>query len=129
MTLCWLPAKSALPVQGYELEFRDLMQDAAHWYRMTDQLVRACKTTVGYLLSGHQYQFRIVAKNAAGLSEPSGASPLVTVVDATAETTPAVAERRLAGGGGVMDGERHFGVPLAEEMVRESPPLPDRDGW
>uniref|UniRef100_A0A914GWQ1 Fibronectin type-III domain-containing protein n=1 Tax=Globodera rostochiensis TaxID=31243 RepID=A0A914GWQ1_GLORO len=108
LTLCWLPAKSALPVQGYEVEFRDIMQDATHWYRMTDQLVRACKTTVGYLLNGHQYQFRIIAKNSAGLSDPSDPSPLITI-DSDGAT------------------ERHIGVPLADEMVRESPPLPDRD--
>jgi hypothetical protein len=27
VTLCWLPAKSVLPVLGYRVEFRDLQQD------------------------------------------------------------------------------------------------------
>ncbi|KAL3108565.1 hypothetical protein niasHT_015487 [Heterodera trifolii] len=119
LTLCWLPAKSALPVQGYEVEFRDIMQDATHWYRMTDQLVRACKTTVGYLLNGHQYQFRIIAKNAAGLSEPSDPSPLITID--VEDSGVRSAEQQMS----TLD--RHIGVPLADEMVRESPPLPDRD--
>lgn len=61
------------------MEFRDVMQDASRWYKVTDQLVRSCKTTVGYLIHGHQYQFRIVAKNAIGYSDPSDPSPLITI--------------------------------------------------
>jgi hypothetical protein len=45
VTLCWLPAKSSLPVLGYEVEFRDVMQDPTTWYKVTDHLVRSCKTT------------------------------------------------------------------------------------
>lgn len=50
VTLCWLPAKSVLPVlasqiyltkcnvtqfQGYRVEFRDLQQDPKSWYEVT----------------------------------------------------------------------------------------------
>lgn len=79
VTLCWLPAKSVLPVLGYRVEFRDLQQDPKSWYEVTENLVRSCKTTVGYLIHGHQYQFRIIAKNANGFSEPSDPSPLITI--------------------------------------------------
>lgn len=60
------------------------MQDAA-WYKVTEQLIRSCKTTVGYLLQGHQYQFRVLAKNAHGFSEPSDPSPLITIGSLTSE--------------------------------------------
>ncbi|KAI1733330.1 fibronectin type III domain-containing protein [Ditylenchus destructor] len=116
VTLCWLPAQSVLPVQGYEVEFRDVMQDATTWYKLTDQLVRSCKTTVGYLIYGHQYQFRVIAKNAIGYSQPSDASPLITIGAGTLKDTKYV------------EAERHAAVALLQdEMVRESPPLPDRD--
>uniref|UniRef100_A0A183CIN4 Fibronectin type-III domain-containing protein n=1 Tax=Globodera pallida TaxID=36090 RepID=A0A183CIN4_GLOPA len=99
------------------------MQDATHWYRMTDQLVRACKTTVGYLLNGHQYQFRIIAKNSAGLSDPSDPSPLITIdSDGASRSEQPTAQTKF-----IEAERRHIGVPLADEMVRESPPLPDRD--
>uniref|UniRef100_A0AC35FXI2 Fibronectin type-III domain-containing protein n=1 Tax=Panagrolaimus sp. PS1159 TaxID=55785 RepID=A0AC35FXI2_9BILA len=79
VTLCWMPANSILPVEGYEVEFRDFQQDATQWFKVTDKLVYSCKTTVGYLINGHQYQFRIIAKNAIGYSEPSDASPPITI--------------------------------------------------
>ena len=79
VTLCWMPAKSTLPVEGYEVEFRDFQQDATQWFKVTDKLVYSCKTTVGYLIHGHQYQFRIIAKNAIGYSDPSDASPPITI--------------------------------------------------
>uniref|UniRef100_A0A914KHG7 Fibronectin type-III domain-containing protein n=1 Tax=Meloidogyne incognita TaxID=6306 RepID=A0A914KHG7_MELIC len=118
LTLCWQPAKSSLPVQGYEIEFRDPMQDASNWYRLTtDSLIKTCKTSIGSLLCGHQYQFRILARNSVGLSQPSDPSPLVTIG---------------GGGGGNQGGSKETTknnlIPLMEEMfVRESPPLPDRD--
>ena len=79
VTLCWMPAKSTLPVEGYEVEFLDFQQDATQWFKVTDKLVYSCKTTVGYLIHGHQYQFRIIAKNALGYSEPSDPSSTITI--------------------------------------------------
>ncbi|CAD5221870.1 unnamed protein product [Bursaphelenchus okinawaensis] len=114
VTLCWLPAKSTLPVTGYDVEFRDIMQDSA-WYKVTDALIRSCKTTVGYLIYGHQYQFRILAKNSHGFSEPSDPSPLITIGSLTKDTK-------------YLEAERHGAISLLQdEMIRESPPLPDRD--
>lgn len=58
-----------------------------------------------------------MAKNAVGLSEPSDPSPLVTISppEGKPETKPPEAKRQIS-------------IPLVDEMVRESPPLPDRDG-
>uniref|UniRef100_A0A915E7U3 Fibronectin type-III domain-containing protein n=1 Tax=Ditylenchus dipsaci TaxID=166011 RepID=A0A915E7U3_9BILA len=84
-----------------------------------EQLVRSCKTTVGYLIHGHQYQFRILAKNSAGFSPPSDASPLITIGQ------PLVSSLKDTK---YVEAERHATVALLQdEMVRESPPLPDRD--
>ncbi|CAK5097831.1 unnamed protein product [Meloidogyne enterolobii] len=118
LTLCWQPAKSSLPVQGYEIEFRDPMQDASNWYRLTtDSLIKTCKTSIGSLLCGHQYQFRILARNSVGLSQPSDPSPLVTIGGGVGNQ------------GGSKETTKNNLIPLMEEMfVRESPPLPDRDG-
>lgn len=79
VTLCWMPAKSTLPVEGYEVEFLDFQQDATQWFKVTDKLVYSCKTTVGYLIHDHQYQFRVIAKNAIGYSEPSDPSTTITI--------------------------------------------------
>jgi hypothetical protein len=93
------------------------------------QLVRACKTSIGSLLKGHQYQFRVLAKNAVGLSQPSDPSPLIQIphddlVATLAEPAAATSQQQQQQKLTTM-------MPLIDEMtmVRESPPLPDRDGW
>ncbi|CAK5082181.1 unnamed protein product [Meloidogyne enterolobii] len=92
------------------------MQDASNWYRLTtDSLIKTCKTSIGSLLCGHQYQFRILARNSVGLSQPSDPSPLVTIGG-------------VGNQGGSKETTKNNLIPLMEEMfVRESPPLPDRD--
>ncbi|RCN46229.1 fibronectin type III domain protein [Ancylostoma caninum] len=115
ITICWLPAHSTLPVLGYDVEFRDFQQDAG-WYKVNDQPVHACKMTVGDLIVGHEYQFRVLAHNVVGCSEASEPSPPVTIrASATGDAKYVEAER--------------FGAIrlLQEEMIRESPPLPERD--
>lgn len=44
VTLCWLPAHSSLPVQGYDVEFRDKSHDP-HWYKVNDLLMQGCQMT------------------------------------------------------------------------------------
>ncbi|EYC46276.1 hypothetical protein Y032_0402g802 [Ancylostoma ceylanicum] len=115
ITICWLPAHSTLPVLGYDVEFRDFQQDAG-WYKVNDQPVHACKMTVGDLIVGHEYQFRVLAHNVVGCSEASEPSPPVTI---RASTT---------GDAKYVEAERFGAIRLLqEEMIRESPPLPERD--
>ncbi|VDO18890.1 unnamed protein product [Heligmosomoides polygyrus] len=115
ITICWLPAHSTLPVLGYDVEFRDFQQDAG-WYKVNDHPVHACKMTVGDLIVGHEYQFRILAHNVVGCSEPSEASPPVTI------------HASGIGDAKYVEAERFGAVKLLmDEMVRESPPLPERD--
>ena len=44
VTLCWLPAHSSLPVQGYDVEFRDLTQNS-QYLKVNDLLMQNCKMT------------------------------------------------------------------------------------
>lgn len=135
LIICWLPAESSLPIQGYEVEFRDYQQDSHNWYKVTDTLITGCKTTVGYLLQNHQYQFRIIAKNAMGFSEPSEPSETITIT----ENGPTTRSNKWIPLDGVtslspikspkyVEAERYGTIPLLQdEIIRESPPLPERD--
>ncbi|KAK6110357.1 Fibronectin type III domain family protein [Brugia pahangi] len=115
VTLCWFPAASSLPIQGYDVEFRDHQQDAA-WYKVNEMLIRSCKMTVGDLIPGHEYQFRVIACNSIGYSVPSDPSPGVHI-GIPCNGNECYVEKASYGA-----------VPLLQdEIVRESPPLPDRD--
>ncbi|CAB3405942.1 unnamed protein product [Caenorhabditis bovis] len=121
ITICWLPAHSSLPVMGYDVEFRDVQQDN-RWYKVNDQPVFACKMTVGDLIYDHDYQFRVLAHNAAGCSQPSPPSPFVHIEPSNGRMSHQEAPIKY------VEAERFGAVPLLqEEMVRESPPLPERD--
>lgn len=69
---------------------------------------------MGDLIVGHEYQFRVLAHNTAGCSEPSDPSPPITIQPLN-DVKYVEAERF---------GAVHL---LQDEMVRESPPLPERD--
>uniref|UniRef100_A0A0N5B240 Fibronectin type-III domain-containing protein n=1 Tax=Strongyloides papillosus TaxID=174720 RepID=A0A0N5B240_STREA len=135
LIICWLPAESSLPIQGYEVEFRDYQQDSHNWYKVTDTLITGCKTTVGYLLKHHQYQFRIIAKNAMGFSEPSEPSETITITENGPTTRidkwiSFDGERSLSPikSPKYVEAERYGTIPLLQdEIIRESPPLPERD--
>lgn len=57
-------------IQGYKVEFRDPADDA-NWRIANDYLVKDTSYICYGLQCGHEYEFRIRAKNAAGLSKPS----------------------------------------------------------
>ncbi|KAG8335958.1 myosin light chain kinase activity protein [Homalodisca vitripennis] len=57
-------------IQGYKVEFRDVAEDT-QWRTANDYLVKEPNFIVRSLLSGHDYEFRVRAKNAAGFSKPS----------------------------------------------------------
>lgn len=52
---------------------RDVVEDT-QWRTANDYLVKDPNYTVHSLLHGHDYEFRVRAKNAAGFSKPSPAS-------------------------------------------------------
>jgi hypothetical protein len=60
-------------IQGYQIERRDLQEDR-DWIVVNDYLVKDATYVVHNLLISHEYEFRVRAKNAAGMSKPSPAS-------------------------------------------------------
>ncbi|KAM3957310.1 projectin protein bent isoform 8-T9 [Aphomia sociella] len=58
-------------IQGYKLEFRDV-QDGV--WNSADYLVKDCNYQAYNLEPGHEYEFRVRAKNAAGFSKYSASS-------------------------------------------------------
>lgn len=57
-------------IQGYKVEFRDPSDDG-QWRVANDYLVKDRSYICYGLASGHEYEFRIRAMNAAGFSKPS----------------------------------------------------------
>ncbi len=78
-TLSWKPPKDdgGSKVTGYIVERRDTSKGADAWIPVT----QACKETtftVPSLLEGHEYEFRVMAVNENGISEPLRSSAPVT---------------------------------------------------
>ncbi|PIO57203.1 fibronectin type III domain protein, partial [Teladorsagia circumcincta] len=99
---------------GYIVEFREVGDP--NWYTANPHPITVNCIHVGDLIVGHEYQFRVLAHNVVGCSEPSEASPPVKI------HASAIGEAKY------VEAERFGAVKLLmEEMVRESPPLPERD--
>ncbi|XP_065220483.1 twitchin isoform X27 [Planococcus citri] len=60
-------------IQGYKIEYRDITDDPS-WRVANDYLVRELNYVIHNLCNDHEYEFRVRAQNAAGLSKPSAAS-------------------------------------------------------
>lgn len=75
VTLTWDRPRSdgGSRIQGYKLEFRDVVEDQ-QWRPASDYLLKDQNYVVHSLLTGHEYEFRVRAKNAAGFSKPSSNS-------------------------------------------------------
>lgn len=67
-------------IMGYILE--KTMKGEEKFQRCNDFLVPVLSYTVKGLKAGKEYQFRVRAENAAGISEPSRSTPLVKATDA-----------------------------------------------
>lgn len=65
---------------GYILE--KMMKGEENFVRCNDFLVPVLSYTVKGLQEGKQYQFRVLAENAAGVSDPSRSTPLIKAMDA-----------------------------------------------
>lgn len=67
-------------IMGYILEKR--IKGEETFVKCNDFLVPVLSYTVKGLTPGKEYQFRVRAENAAGISEPSRNAPLVKATDA-----------------------------------------------
>ena len=70
---------------GYILE--KMMKGEDKFERCNDFLVPVLSYTVRGLRDGKQYQFRVIAENAAGVSDPSRSTPMVKASDAVGKNT------------------------------------------
>jgi len=82
VTLTWKPPMydGGSKIMGYILE--KMMKGEDQFKRCNDFLVPVLSYTVKGLTEGKQYQFRVSAENAAGVSDPSRSSPFVKASDA-----------------------------------------------
>jgi len=69
VTLSWLPPEDTggKDITGYVVEKRD--KKTGEWVRCSDP-IRGNEVTLTKLKDGHEYEFRVMAENANGLSEP-----------------------------------------------------------
>ncbi|XP_061656401.1 titin-like isoform X2 [Syngnathoides biaculeatus] len=88
MTLTWCKPMSdgGTPITGYVIERREKM--GMHWIRVNRDQVTECTTVATKLRKGCEYDFRVYAENAAGLSPPSETSALCRAVDPLAVPVP-----------------------------------------
>ncbi len=77
VTLKWDPPErdGGSPILGYHVEFRE---PAGHkWILANPHMCKEPRFTVDSLRDRGEYEFRVVAKNAAGLSKPSLTSGII----------------------------------------------------
>lgn len=81
MTLTWCKPASdgGTPIIGYIIERRE--KTGMHWIRVNRDPVPECTTVVTKLRKGCEYDFRVYAENAAGLSPPSDPSATFRALD------------------------------------------------
>lgn len=61
-------------IQGYKIEFKDISEGGT-WRTANDYVVKEPLYVIHNLLNEHDYEFRVLAKNAAGFSKPSIPTP------------------------------------------------------
>lgn len=66
------------PIQGYIVEHRRI--GSQHWLRAVNMLIPNNELTISGLDPGWKYQFRVIAQNVVGISEPSESSEPLTVM-------------------------------------------------
>ncbi|CAF0907895.1 unnamed protein product, partial [Didymodactylos carnosus] len=65
------------PITSYIVERR--LKGAARWTKATKQPIHDTTVTVEDLLEGSEYEFRVIAQNKVGPSQPSEPSPLILI--------------------------------------------------
>uniref|UniRef100_A0A3Q3E4U7 Titin n=1 Tax=Labrus bergylta TaxID=56723 RepID=A0A3Q3E4U7_9LABR len=88
MTICWKrPATDGgSRISGYIIEKRE--KQGVRWGRVNKKPVYDLRVKASCLHEGCEYEFRVIAENAAGLSEPSSPCPLTLAEDPTFLPSP-----------------------------------------
>ena len=73
----WAPPRSdgGSTIVGYDVERRDVKSN--RWIKVNREPVRGLEYTDDTVTDGHLYEYRVLARNAAGLSEPSPPSKTI----------------------------------------------------
>ena len=81
MTIMWKPPlyDGGSKIMGYIIE--KIAKGEERWKRCNEHLVPVLTYTAKGLEEGKEYQFRVRAENAAGIGEPSRATPPTKAVD------------------------------------------------
>eukprot|EP00061_Rhincodon_typus_P018657 g47915.t1 len=132
MVVCWEHPDSdgGSEITNYIIERRD--KTGMRWIKCTKRTVTDLRYKVGKLTEGHEYEYRIMAENAAGVSQPSSSSPYYKAMDAVFKPGPPGNPRVLdtsrssitiAWNKPIYDG----GSEITGYMVETS--LPEEDEW
>uniref|UniRef100_A0A6I8R0Z2 Titin n=1 Tax=Xenopus tropicalis TaxID=8364 RepID=A0A6I8R0Z2_XENTR len=81
MTLCWARPESdgGSEIAGYIIERRE--KNSLRWLRVNKKPVYDLRVKSSGLREGCDYEYRVYAENAAGISAPSDCSPLIRAED------------------------------------------------
>uniref|UniRef100_A0A8C5SPX4 Titin n=1 Tax=Laticauda laticaudata TaxID=8630 RepID=A0A8C5SPX4_LATLA len=132
MIVCWGHPDSdgGSPITNYIVERRD--RTGLRWVKCNKRVVTDLRYKVSGLTEGHEYEYRIKAENAAGVSEPSPSSPFYKACDTLFKPGPPGNPRVLdtskssitiAWNKPLYDG----GSEITGYMVETA--LPDEDEW
>uniref|UniRef100_A0AAR2J9Q5 Titin n=1 Tax=Pygocentrus nattereri TaxID=42514 RepID=A0AAR2J9Q5_PYGNA len=88
MVVCWGHPESngGSPINTYIIERRD--KTGLRWVKCNKRTVTDLRFKVSGLTQGHEYEFRVLAENAAGLSAPSPSSPFYKACDTIFQPGP-----------------------------------------
>uniref|UniRef100_A0A8C1WEY3 Titin n=1 Tax=Cyprinus carpio TaxID=7962 RepID=A0A8C1WEY3_CYPCA len=88
VVLCWgAPASNGgSEITNYLIEKRDRI--SLRWVKCNKRNVTDLHFKVSALVPSHEYEFRVFAENAAGISDPSPSSPFVKATDALFKPGP-----------------------------------------
>ncbi|KAF3843850.1 hypothetical protein F7725_002699 [Dissostichus mawsoni] len=81
MFVMWQAPKSdgGTPITNYSIERKDRI--GLRWVKCNKRKVKDLQFKATGLLVGHEYEFRVIAENIAGLSPPSASSPFYKATD------------------------------------------------
>uniref|UniRef100_A0A803WDE0 Titin n=1 Tax=Ficedula albicollis TaxID=59894 RepID=A0A803WDE0_FICAL len=88
MVVCWGHPDSdgGSPITNYIVERRD--KTGLRWVKCNKRVVTDLRYKVSGLTEGHEYEYRVMAENAAGVSEPSPTSPFYKACDTVFKPGP-----------------------------------------
>uniref|UniRef100_A0A8C5R2U4 Titin n=1 Tax=Leptobrachium leishanense TaxID=445787 RepID=A0A8C5R2U4_9ANUR len=88
MIVCWGHPESdgGSPITNYIVERRD--RSGLRWVKCNKRILTDLRYKVSGLTEGHEYEYRVMAENAAGISKPSSCSPFYKACDTAFKPGP-----------------------------------------